>query len=356
MINHYTALLVAFFASLIATPFVARSLVARGVSIHVLRSRDVHTSPTPRLGGVIIASSFWLATAALVLFAPSYLHFTDERFLGIDKNLAGVLIGMLILVIVGAIDDIRGLSAWSKLAWQIIAAAMLPLFGVKIHWLAHPFGGANIQLSSIVDGLIVIAWIILMINVVNFLDGLDGLATGVSSIALFFLAMLAFAPFVNQPALALLVLVMLGATLGFLPWNWHPARIFLGDSGSYILGYTLGVAAIISGGKLATAGLVLSLPILDALWAIIRRLATGRSPFQADRYHLHQRLLDVGLSQPVIVVVMMTIAGFFGMIALSSRTTGKVQALVLSIVVMVIVLGAVSFLERSRQKGKKSSQ
>lgn len=353
MIRQYVALLGAFFIAFIVTPFAARWLKNRGISIHAFRKRDVHQTATPRLGGVILAISFWVAIASVVLLAPGYLRFTNQSILGIDRNLFGVLLGSFIVVIVGAIDDVRGLSAWTKLFWQAVAAAMLPLFGVKVHWLAHPFGGPNIQLSPFADGLLAMVWVILIINVVNFLDGLDGLATGVSGIALFFLSLLAYASFVNQPALALLTLIALGATLGFLPWNWHPARIFLGDAGSYFLGYILGVAAIISGGKLATAGLVLSLPILDALWAIVRRVGTGHSPFQADRYHLHQRLLDAGLSQPAIVIIMMTIAAFFGMIALSSRTTGKVQAFILAVVLMAIILIGISLLERLRDRSAK---
>lgn len=350
MIDQYAALLAAFFIALILTPLAAGWLVNRRIAVAAIRPRDVHTQVTPRMGGLIIAISFWAIIAVVLLLAPDRLHFTDQTVWGIDRNLFGLLLGSLMLVIVGAIDDLRGLSPLTKLFGQILAAAMLPLFGVQIHWLAQPFGGPNIQLSAISDGFIAIAWIVLIINVVNFLDGLDGLAAGVSGIALFFLALLAYAPFVHQPALALLVLILLGAVLGFLPWNWHPARIFLGDSGSYLLGYILGAAAIMSGGKLATAGLVLSLPILDACWAIIRRLATGHSPFQADRYHLHQRLLDLGLPQPAIVVIMMTIAAGFGIIALDSRTTGKVQAFGLALVLIVIILGGVSLLERRRRK------
>ncbi|MBI4175463.1 undecaprenyl/decaprenyl-phosphate alpha-N-acetylglucosaminyl 1-phosphate transferase [Candidatus Berkelbacteria bacterium] len=331
------------------TPLFISFFTKRQLAIATPRPRDVHTQPTPRLGGLVIAGSFWLVILGILLSRPGVLDFQSGRIAGIDRNLLGVLLGTLILALIGAMDDIRGLKPGWKLLWQAVAAAMLPVFGVRIQWLAHPFGGANIELPALLDGLLAILWIVLIINVLNFLDGLDGLATGVSSIALATLYLLALAPFVAQPALATLLIILLGASLGFLPWNWYPAKIFLGDSGSHIMGYLIGVAAIVSGGKLATAALVLSLPILDALWAIVRRLGAGRSPFAADRGHLHHRLLDLGLSQPVVTATLMTIAAIFGIIALSSRTTGKTTALFVASGLMIALLWGLTLWERKKR-------
>lgn len=344
-----TALILAFGI----TPVVALWLSTQKSLPAIPRARDVHTTPTPRFGGLIIAGIFWLSIVGLWLVNRELLHFTDQTFWGVDRNLLGLIIGTMIIVGLGLVDDWRGLKPGWKLVGQSLAAAMLPLFDLRIQWLANPLGGLNLELVPVVDGFLIIIWLVLMMNVLNFLDGLDGLAAGVSSIALLTLYLLALAPFVSQSALAVLLIPLLGATLGFLPWNWHPAKIFLGDSGSQLLGYLIGAAAIISGGKLATAALVLSLPILDAFWAIIRRLFAGRSPFAADKDHLHHRLLALGLSQPQVVAVLMTTAAVFGMIALSSRTAGKLQALIGAALLMAILLLILTFFEhRSKRSGK----
>lgn len=353
---HPIGFALALLASAIATPLWARYLLRRNIAVIKPRPRDVHTEPIPRLGGVVVTGIFVLVILGFAIFAPDVVSLTHERFLGIDRNLFGLLMGTLILMVVGVLDDLYDLRPLPRLAAQVVAAAQLPLFGVKVQWLAHPWGGEVITLSPILDAIMAITWIVLIINVINFLDGLDGLATSISSIALAILYLLALAPFVDQPALAFIVLILLGSALGFLPFNWHKARIFLGDSGSQTFGYLLAAAAIISGGKLATAALVLAIPILDALWAVIRRLLSGRSPFSPDREHLHHRLFDLGLRQPVVVGILMTVSIVFGMIALSSRTTGKVQALVASVVLMVAMLSALALAERLSGKKKPHTE
>lgn len=356
MNSHLVGFLLALTFSACLTPIWARYLLRRDIAVIKPRPRDVHTGPIPRLGGVIVTGVFMLIVLGFAVFAPDSISLTNERFLGIDRNIFGLLLGTLILMVVGVLDDLYDLRPLPRLIAQIAAAAQLPLFGVKVQWLANPLGGTAISLTPMVDALIAIAWIVLIINVINFLDGLDGLATSISSIALTSLYLLALAPFVNQPVLAFIVLILLGSALGFLPFNWHKARIFLGDSGSQTFGYLLGAAAIISGGKLATAALVLAIPILDALWAVLRRLLSGRSPFSPDREHLHHRLFDLGLSQPVVVIILMTVSAVFGMIALSSRTAGKVQALVASVMLMAIILLALAIVERIWGKKKQSNK
>ncbi len=340
-----------FVATLVAAPLFARFLRTHRIAlVSPHRARDIHTKPTPRLGGLVIATSFWVAISVILVSDPDRLTFVKETIWGIDRNLFGLLLGSVILVAIGVLDDLYDLKPAWKLLGQIGAAVMVPLFGIEVQRLTNPFGGPYFELSAALDAMIAIVWIVLIINVMNFLDGLDGLATGVGSIALLTLASLAVAPFVVQPALAFLLLILLAACLGFLPSNWHPAKIFLGDSGSQLVGYLLGVAAIISGGKVATAALVLSLPILDALWAVIRRLFAGHSPFLGDRYHLHHRLLDLGLSQPVVVIILMTISLVFGMIALASQTTGKMQAWLGAIILMIVLLTVLAALERTKRR------
>lgn len=346
-----------FLLTLLATPVFARWLNEKRLALsHGDRPRDVHARPTPRLGGVMITIAFWLAVVAVLAIDPSRLRFVEQSVWGIDTNLFGVLAGSLILVVLGILDDLYDLQPLIKLAGQIAAAAMLPIFGIEVQRLTNPFGGPYFELAGVVDALLAIGWVVLAINVMNFLDGLDGLATGVGSVALITLAFLAIAPFVGQPALALLLLLLLAACLGFLPSNWHPAKIFLGDSGSQVIGYFLGVAAIISGGKLATAALVLSLPILDAMWAVIRRILAGRSPFTGDREHLHHRLLDLGLSQPAVVIILMLTSGLFGLIALLSRTAGKVEALLWAVVLLAALLITLSIAEKFTKKQPQANR
>jgi UDP-GlcNAc:undecaprenyl-phosphate GlcNAc-1-phosphate transferase len=162
---------------------------------------------------------------------------------------------------------------------------------------------------------------------------------------LFFLSL---APFVNQPATALLAIVLAGAGLGFLKFNFNPARIFLGDSGSMFLGYMIAIIAIISGGKLATAGLILGIPILDAAWVIARRVLSGEKPWKADRKHLHHRLLDAGLSQKQTVILYWAFSALFGGIALASQTYGKTLTALAAAFLMLILGFILVRLERKR--------
>lgn len=342
--------ILAFLGSLLLVPLVARSLVKHHVGIHVPRARDIHGQPTPRLGGIVVGTIFWLVAAGIMLTQSDGFRFVDDQVLGIDRNLVGIFLGSVILIIVGALDDIRGVRPGWKLVWQVGAALMVPLFGIRVQWLAHPFGGEQIALSAILDGAVAVIWIVLMINVLNFLDGLDGLASTIGLIATCVLFVLAVS--FAQPALALLLLILGGSIGGFLVHNWHPARMFLGDSGSQLLGYLIAVAAIISGGKLATAGLVISLPILDALWTVGRRILQGRSPFQADRGHLHHRLLEQGISQPIIVLGFAAVSVGFGWFALQSQTTGKVQGFVGAFLLLLIIFGGLALIDRVYTKTK----
>ncbi|MBI4185500.1 undecaprenyl/decaprenyl-phosphate alpha-N-acetylglucosaminyl 1-phosphate transferase [Candidatus Berkelbacteria bacterium] len=298
--------------------------------------RHIHTKPTPKLGGLAVAGSFFVIVIGYLLVAPVQLQFVSQTILGIDQNLFGVLLGGFILVITGVIDDKYDLSPWLKLAFQILATLCVVGFGVRIWWIANPFGGLNIVIGNWTY-LLVPLWLLLMINVMNWFDGLDGLSSGLSFIASIAIVFLSLTPPVNQPATALLAAIVAGAALGFLPANWHPARIFLGDSGSMFLGFMVGVFAIISGAKFATAALVLGIPIFDAVWVIARRLLTGRSPMRPDRKHLHHRFLDAGFSAQTSVLILCGLAALFGLIALVSGTEGKVTAIGWLLGIMVIL-------------------
>lgn len=327
---------IALVLSLILTPTVRFLAQKYNWAIPKPRPRDVHGRPIPRLGGVVLFVSFWLIVISYWLLAPEKLHFVDEKILGLDKNLLGVFLGSLVLLFIGVLDDLRGVKPWAKLFWQIVAAALVVIFGIKIWWFSNPLGGPNIILGNWTY-LFVPLWIILMINVINWLDGLDGLADGISFIALVILGFLSLAPNVNQPATAFLCAILAGSALGFLFFNFNPAKIFLGDSGSMFLGFMIAIAAIISGAKLATAALVLGIPILDALWVIGRRIFTGKSPMMADKLHLHHRFLEAGLSQRQTVLILYALAAGFGIVALQQGTHGKFIAGLWLLGIMVIM-------------------
>lgn len=349
MSNLYSYILpfiLSFLFALGLTPLVRFLALKYNWAILQPRPRDIHQKPIPRLGGIALFLSFILVLAGYLIFSPEKLFFVQEKILGIDKNLLGVILGALTLVIVGIVDDFREIKPWSKLFWQIIAASLVVIFGVKIWWFANPLGGLNIIIGNWTY-LFVPLWIILIINVVNWLDGVDGLATGVSFITLIVLLILSATILVNQPATALLCAIMAGAVLGFLPFNFPSAKIFLGDSGSMFLGFMIAVAAIISGGKIATTALILGIPILDALWVILRRLITRKSPMKADKFHLHHRFLEAGFSQRQTILVLYFLSALFGILALQSTTQGKITASLWLLIIMVIMgIGLVVLVRR----------
>lgn len=333
MLVYFLSFAAAAVLSAILTPLVRRFALAKNI-VDAPGGRHIHQKPTARLGGAAIFLSFWLVVISYGLWV-NRIQFVNETIAGIDKNLFGVFLGAMVLVVLGVFDDIRGVKPGWKLFWQFAAAALAVAFGVKIWWLNNPLGGPNIVLGNWTY-LVVPLWIVLVINVVNWLDGLDGLAVGTSAIAAAILFFLSLAPFVNQPATALLAIILAGSTLGFLPYNFHPAKIFLGDAGSQFLGYMLAIFAIISGAKVATAALILGVPILDALWVIARRLLSGGSPFQADRLHFHHRLVDAGLSQRVAAAIYWVFSLTFGLIALQTQTRGKTTAALWLLILMFL--------------------
>lgn len=349
MINSYLA------------PFVVAALISCGLTYYVKKiaqklkfvdlpsPRKVHSTPIPRLGGVAIVVTFLLLSLAYN-FITSRLEFSSSQILHIDQKLFGVLLGVLILLVTGIIDDIKGVAPWKKLISHFLAATVAVGFGLSINYLRIP-GGNHIELNSLIfpitffgntfqfvvwADLLTILWIVTLINTMNFLDGLDGLAGGVSLVAGLGIFFLSF--FLGQPAGALLAMIFSGAVLGFLPWNFNPAKIFMGDSGSMFLGYMLAVLSVISGGKLATAFLILGLPLLDAIWVILRRILGHRSPFMADKLHLHHRLLDLGLSQRQVVIILYLIALIFAIVAIFADTQAKIEATVVLFFLMILLV------------------
>lgn len=329
-----------------------------------IRGRDVHTERKPRVGGVAILTTILIAVLTIATVSPEKLSFGGEAFWGIDRALLGVLFGMAILLIFGLIDDIKSLKPWAQLLGQILAASAVIWGGVQAEYINLPLGGATIYLNKVAweiphwlgggiiwpwAALFSYIWVILMINVMNFFDGLDGLAgsVGATGAAILFFVCLRL----ELIAPATLALILGAAVLGFLPWNWHPSKIFMGTVGSQLLGFMLGVVAIISGAKVATAVLVLGVPLLDALVVIVRRLIAGKSPFQADQRHLHHRLLHIGLSTPKVVLVITAISLAFGLFSLRTQdASGKGLLTVILVAAMVIFIAVTYALEQRAQR------
>ncbi len=325
--------LTAFVLALILTPLAIR-LAARIGAMDQPAPRRVHETPTPRLGGMPIFFAFFAAIGVSLIYAR-----TDPNEL---TRLAGLLIGSTLLFAVGLYDDRRDLKALPQFAAQFIASAIAVGAGVVIRELPNPFG-APIMLDNWFAIAFTIFWLMGMINTVNWLDGVDGLAAGVVALAALVMFIHTFG--LEQYSIALLMLALIGALVGLLPYNFFPARIFLGTAGALVLGFALGALSIIGGAKVASALLVLLIPILDVAWQIVSRLRAGKSPFQADRGHLHHRLLDLGLSQRAIVWMYYAFTALFGLLALILPSGAyKLIALV------VIGAGAAMVLVKIRQQ------
>ena len=349
-LNYIIPFISSFILSLVITPIVGNFTLKKKIATPKIRERDSHQKITPRLGGIAVFLSFYLVIIAILLISPQSLNFVKDKFLGIDKNLFGLLLSGLVWIIVGIIDDVKGLKPFTKFFWQGICGLIIVGFGINIWWLSNPFGGLNIILGPWTY-LLVPLWIGLLMNVLNWFDGIDGLTPGISIITLVILFLLSMNPIVNQPATAMLCAILTGSVLGFLPYNWHPSKIFLGDSGSMFLGLMIGVFSIISGAKLATAALVLGVPIIDAVWVIIKRLIQKKSPFYADKSHLHHRFLEAGFNVKQTVIIIYAICAGFGIIALQSDTAGKVRALIWLLISM-IVIGIILFVKKHKQNNR----
>jgi UDP-GlcNAc:undecaprenyl-phosphate GlcNAc-1-phosphate transferase len=328
---------------------VARRLAFRWNILDRPRDRHRHQDPTAKLGGLALYVSF---TAAVIL----------AQFLPIPRfdpweiiRLTGLLLGGLFIFVFGLLDDIFEFGPLPQYFAQLTAAAIAVTFSIFIETLNNPFTGQQTApWPFFVTVTISIFWLGLMMNTVNWLDGLDGLAGGVGFIAalvLFIHAAFKLDP--PQASVSLLPLALLGATGGFLLFNFPPARIFMGSNGAFFLGYTLSALSIIGGAKAATILLVMGLPLLDVAWQIVNRVWHGRNPAIGDRGHLHFRLVDAGLSPRVIVVGYYGFCAFFGGLALI--TTSQLFKLIALIVMGGLVFAGFALLDRSSTAVEKNS-
>lgn len=335
---------VAFIVTIMVTPLVEKIAVRVGAIDIPRDGRRAHKKPIPRLGGLAIFFGF-IVSVLMVVFAFG----ANPAVIGMSMvQMFALLTGALIVVVIGMIDDTIHLNAFTKLIFQVAAAAAVVFSGIKIEIITNPFSNVGVtNLHQYISVPLTILWIVGVTNAINLIDGLDGLAAGISLIAstsLLFISVLS-----GQSMVAVITATIAGATLGFLPYNFNPARIFMGDTGATFLGFILSVVSI--GGTLkaytavaiAVPVLVLGLPIFDTVFAILRRAANGKPIMAADRGHLHHRLMDMGLSHRQSVVIMYTISAILGLAAISLVGNWVIRTAVVVVAGVVFTVAAVRY-------------
>lgn len=327
-------MLLAFAVSLLVayvmTPPVKRFAEKVG-AIDVPRdNRRVHDHPIPRMGGLAIFIGFVLS---LIFFVP------------MSTKVLGLLVGSVIIAVMGGVDDIVSLNPWVKLAGQIVAALVAIRCGLVFDVISNPNIFAEetyIEIGCLSIPLTML-WIVGCTNAVNLIDGLDGLAVGVSAISS--MTMLIVSLFVSEPVVSIILAALTGACLGFMPYNLNPAKIFMGDVGSQLLGFVLSTASIMGLFKLHAIItffvplLALALPLADTIFAFFRRILHGQSPFKADKGHFHHRLLAMGLNQKQVVAVLYGISAVLGLLAVLMAGDSMAVKIICLVAAFIISLG-----------------
>ncbi|MDD5290183.1 MAG: MraY family glycosyltransferase [Patescibacteria group bacterium] len=341
------------------TPKVRKMAIKFGILDVPNDARKIQKEPVPLLGGVAVFGAF--LAGLLIAWLAGWLN--D----GVLKNLqiAGLLIGGCLLMIGGWLDDKYKLKPWQSFLFPVAATIVVVIFGVAVKYITNPFVAGTgpfgralfyfnwLDLKVISFGaLFSFFWILGMIYTTKFLDGLDGLVSGIGAIGAIILFIVSLFWDVPMSGTSVLCLLLAGALLGFLKFNFHPAKIFLGEGGATFVGFMLGCLSIISGGKIATALLIMGLPILDVVLVILRRVFSGRHVYEGDRGHLHFRLLDAGLTQRQAVLILYFLALVFGLSSLFLQSSGKVVALVILLAVMILVVGGVVLMGRKKSENR----
>ena len=327
------ALLVAALVSFLMTPVVKTFAYKVGAIDVPKDARRMHKVPIPRLGGLAI----------FIGFLVSIVLFVNIRG---NQQMQSILLGSVIIVILGVVDDITPLPAKFKFVVQIVAAAIPAMNGVVIQAISNPnvFSDNLYWVLGWLSIPVTVIWIVAITNSVNLIDGLDGLANGVSAISATTVLIIALLGSESQVALVMAALV--GACVGFMPYNLNPAKIFMGDTGATFLGYILATMSIQGLFKFyavisfAVPFLILGLPIFDTTFAFIRRIAHGQSPMHADRSHIHHRLIDMGLNQKQAVATLYVISAILGLSAVVLTTGGEQKAMLFFAALCIVALVA----------------
>lgn len=333
---------------------VLTAILATGISIQLAKKfklidspdkdRKIHKKDTPLFGGFGIFLAFFI-----------FMFFCVDKLTASDLELShwiGVFIGACFLMIGGFLDDKYNLKPIQQIIWPVLAIISAIAGGVGIEKISNPLGGLFfLNEFFFLPYLFTFIWLSGMMYTTKLLDGLDGLVAGVTGIGAFIIFLFTMTTKYYQPDIGLASLILAAACLGFLFFNWHPAKIFLGEGGSLLLGYLLGVLAIISGGKIAIALLIMGIPVLDVAWTILRRLFKRKNPFSfADKMHLHHRLLALGMGQKKTVLTFYFLSALFGISALFLQSKGKLFALVILFLFMVLLVLSLNYLNKKHAK------
>ena len=359
--NIAISFLLAFIVSFMVTPYSIKIAEKIGAIDIPKDDRRMRKKSIPKLGGLAVITGFAISLIYLISvmnIEGSINLFDENEYL---KKLIGVGIGVIIITITGVIDDTKTLKPLQKLFGQVLAAIVAVSFGIKIGAEDIPFV-ANMEIANEISTFVTIIWIIVITNAINLIDGLDGLSSGIALISC--ISLLIIFALNYSPMIAILMITsLIGALVGFLPFNFSPAKTFIGDTGSNFLGYILSIVSILGVAKTYTAVvialpmLVLGLPIFDVVWAIIRRIIKGKSIkaiFQADKGHLHHRLIAKGFSQKQAVLVMYAMSAALGLFAIILLESGIWKALsFLLMVIAALFLGYRNFLTEKSEKGEK---
>ena len=338
------AFLLGLVTAFVVTPFSMRIAKKYG-AIDVPNDRRVNKKPMPRLGGIAVIAGFFVSTIYLLISMSieGKLVLFEEDMLWL--KLVGFFVGIIILGITCFIDDTKGIHSLTKLIVQIVAALIVVACGIRIENFEIPFLNGQAELNIVLSYIITVCWNVGVTNAINLIDGLDGLSSGISLISC--ISLLIIFTLNGSPLIAIVLITALGGAIsGFLPYNFNPAKTFIGDTGSNFLGFSLAVISILGVAKTYTALvliapiIVLALPLFDTLFAIFRRIKNGKSlkaVFKADKGHLHHRLMQKGYTQKQAVFILYGITATFGMFAVVLLDSGVWKALSFAILVIAIL-------------------
>lgn len=337
------AFLIAFLMAFMATPHTINLAKKLGAVDTPKDARRINKINMPRLGGLAVIAGFFVSIIYLliVMTIENKINLHEDNYI---RKLIGFVIGAIIIGVVCFVDDIKGVPALGKLVAQIVAGLVVIKFGIKIDTLNIPFFNLNNEVDLFYI-ILTLGWIVGITNAMNLIDGLDGLSTGISLISC--LSLLIIFSLNGSPLISIILITALGGALcGFLPYNFNPAKTFIGDTGSNFLGYCLSIISILGIAKTYTAIvivaplMVLALPICDTLFAIARRIIHGKSlkaVIQADAGHLHHKMLEKGFTQKQAVLILYGLSAIFGMFAIILMDSGIWKALSFAIIIIIII-------------------
>ena len=347
----FGALAITAVISFLLTPLAIRFAPRLGAIDQPGAERRVHRRPIPRTGGIAVATTF-VGVGVAGLLANHFLEFAPPLRTVRAPEVVALFAGVAVGGFIGYLDDRFELRARWQFVAQFVLAGIALAADIRIDRLPNPIGDQSIFLGgSVIGNAAAVAattlWVVGMLNSANFIDGLDGLLAGVALIAVTTLGVISLVEVNPQPLVAVLCALLAGSLLGFLPYNFHPARVFIGTAGVFAVGYALAVLSVLGTAKVAVALLVLGVPVIDTFWIIIRRVAQGRSPFSADRGHFHHRLLDLGLTHRQAVLMIYGICGVLAVLSLALSGRGQMSAFL-----VIVLAGGLALYLMTRRAGR----